>query len=46
MAFVVMCAEKEDPEAPPPLFDHYFNLVIHLEMVRLSLDGAQEHLAA
>ena len=46
MAFVVMCAEKEDPEAPQPLFNHYSCLVTHLEMARLSLDGAQEHLAA
>jgi hypothetical protein len=37
---------REDPGAPPPLFYHYFCLVMHLEMARLSLDGAQEHLAA
>jgi len=27
-------------------FYHYFRLVMHLEMARLSLYGAQEHLAA
>ena len=25
---------REDPEAPPPLFYHYFCLVMHLEMAR------------
>jgi hypothetical protein len=37
---------REDPEAPPRLFYHYFCLVMQLEMARLSLDGTQEHLAA
>ena len=37
---------KEDPEAPSPLSYHHFGLVMHLEVARLSLDGAQEHLAA
>jgi hypothetical protein len=36
---------REDPEVPPPLFYHYFCLVMHLEMAMLPLDGAQEHLA-
>jgi hypothetical protein len=37
---------REDPEAAPHLFCHYFCLGLRLAMARLPLDGAQEHLPA
>ena len=36
---------REDPEAPPPLFYHYFCLDLCLSEARLPLDGAQKDIA-
>ena len=36
---------REDPEAPPPLFYHYFCLDLCLSEARLPLDGAQNYFA-